>query len=225
MSELSVFVDESGDLGADSKYYMLTLVFHDQSNDISMLISEYERILRERRLPDNPFHFAPLTHGNDAYSDIDVRDRIRMLRSFATFVWRVPFKYQTFTYKKSWFQSRDDLAARMRRDLILFLFDHLGELRRYEAIKIYYDDGQRLITNVLHGAFEYVLARQALVYRDAAPSKYRLFQLADFVCSIERIACKYSDADNGKTEKLFFGTARDFQKTFLKRLRKHRIQV
>lgn len=100
MSELSVFVDESGDLGTDSTYYMLTLVFHDQGSDISSLISDYERVIRERELPDYPLHFVMLTHGNDCYGGMDVRDRIRMLRSFATFAWRIPFTYHTFTYEK-----------------------------------------------------------------------------------------------------------------------------
>ena len=31
MRELSVFVDESGNLGDDAKCYLLTLVLHDQS--------------------------------------------------------------------------------------------------------------------------------------------------------------------------------------------------
>jgi len=37
MKELSVFVDESGDFGPSeyhSPYYIVTLVFHDQSADI-----------------------------------------------------------------------------------------------------------------------------------------------------------------------------------------------
>lgn len=34
MSELSVFVDESGDLGGVSNYYLVTLVFHDQCDAI-----------------------------------------------------------------------------------------------------------------------------------------------------------------------------------------------
>lgn len=29
MSELSVFIDESGDFGTNSEYYLLTLVFHN----------------------------------------------------------------------------------------------------------------------------------------------------------------------------------------------------
>ena len=41
---LSVFIDESGDFGFikdASKYYLITLVFHDQSIDIS----EYSNVL------------------------------------------------------------------------------------------------------------------------------------------------------------------------------------
>ena len=34
MRELSVFVDESGDIGSESRYYLLALVFHDQADDL-----------------------------------------------------------------------------------------------------------------------------------------------------------------------------------------------
>lgn len=39
MHELSVFVDESGNMGEDSRYYLLTLLFHDQSDDISGIVA------------------------------------------------------------------------------------------------------------------------------------------------------------------------------------------
>ena len=38
MKELSIFIDESGDFGEVKEkpsYYLVTLVFHNQSNDIS----------------------------------------------------------------------------------------------------------------------------------------------------------------------------------------------
>lgn len=34
MRELSVFVDESGNLGDDAKYYLLALALHDQSKNV-----------------------------------------------------------------------------------------------------------------------------------------------------------------------------------------------
>lgn len=42
MKELSIFVDESGDFGEykqHAPYYIITMVFHDQSNDISSNIT------------------------------------------------------------------------------------------------------------------------------------------------------------------------------------------
>ena len=52
MEELSIFVDESGRLqhpDPNSRFYILGMVFHDQSNDISQLhpISTYA--LRRRK--------------------------------------------------------------------------------------------------------------------------------------------------------------------------------
>ena len=41
MLEASLFVDESGESGTQSKYYLLTLVLHEQSDDISRTIDLY----------------------------------------------------------------------------------------------------------------------------------------------------------------------------------------
>ena len=37
--ELSIFVDESGDRGGKARYYLLTLVVHDQSEGIADKVS------------------------------------------------------------------------------------------------------------------------------------------------------------------------------------------
>ena len=221
MNELSVFVDESGNLGWDSDYYILTLVFHDQSDSISESVVRYEQTLAERGLVDVPFHFVPLTHGNGPYAQMDIECRSRLLQGFATLVWHMPFTYVTFVYRKKEFENRPQLERKMRRDLLLFLFDNLDEFAKYDVVKLYYDDGQRLITRVLHGAFEYALGKQALIYREAHPENYRLSQLADFVCSIEHSACKYERHEEGDTDRRFLGTARDFKKNYLRKLRRH----
>lgn len=223
MSELSVFVDESGNLGRDSKYYILSLVFHNQAVDVSGDIASYERLLRERGLQDKPFHLVPLTHGNEAFANEDIEARTRYLFSFASFAWRIPFRYKTFMYRKSKFADRAVLGKKMKRDIIEFLFENLERFQEFDAVKIYYDDGQRLITNALHGAFEYALWQQALVYREATPSLYRLAQIADLMCDIEHAALKYERHEEGKTDLAFFGTWRNFKKNFLKKLRKHRV--
>ena len=80
MKELSVFVDESGNYGGRSaKYYLITLVFHDQSASIVEPIENYEHALRTRGLPDIPLHMNPLMHGNESYRAMDTRMRSRGL--------------------------------------------------------------------------------------------------------------------------------------------------
>lgn len=46
--ELSIFVDERGDRGGKARYYLLTLVFHDQAESITEVVAGYEaRFARE----------------------------------------------------------------------------------------------------------------------------------------------------------------------------------
>ena len=50
VKELSIFVDESGDRGGKARYYLLTLVFHDQAESITEAVTGYEaRLAKEGR--------------------------------------------------------------------------------------------------------------------------------------------------------------------------------
>ena len=224
MRELSVFVDESGDLGGESKYYLMALIFHDQDNHLAGSIALYERSLAMRNLPDVTLHFGPLLHAHDEYRTMSVRQRSAMLSSFGTFAQHTPFRYRVFQYQKDHFATNEKLFAKMRQDISGYLFDHLGEFQIFDAVKIYYDNGQPLITQVLHAAFEYALAKNAIVYKDSKPQDYRLFQMADFVCGIELTATKYAAHETSTTEKMFFGTWRDFKKNYLRKLRLHELR-
>ena len=70
MRELSIFVDESGSDGLSDRHYLLTVVMHDQSENIANSIAAYEGALRAKGLPDIPFHASPLMNGKDQYSGL-----------------------------------------------------------------------------------------------------------------------------------------------------------
>ena len=48
-------------------HYILALVVHDQSDDLRKNIGRYLASLREKGLPDVPFHATPLLSGHDVY--------------------------------------------------------------------------------------------------------------------------------------------------------------
>ena len=148
MRELSIFVDESGSDGLSDRHYLLTVVMHDQSESIADSIAAYEGALRAKGLPDIPFHASPLMNGKDQYSGLDLRTRKMLLGSFRVFFRHMPVRYRTFAYATKEFASLDKLAAAMRRDIVNFLFDNLAQLQAYDAVKVYYDNGQHSIAEV-----------------------------------------------------------------------------
>ena len=220
MRELSIFVDESGSDGLSDRHYLLTVVMHDQSESIADSIAAYEGALRAKGLPDIPFHASPLMNGKDQYSGLDLRTRKMLLGSFRVFFRHMPVRYHTFAYATKQFASLDKLAGTMRRDLVNFLFDNLAELQSYDMVKVYYDNGQHSIAESLHRAVEYALSKDAVVYRSAQPSEYRVSQAADYICTMELTAIKYAEHTATATDEKFFGKWSDFKKGIFKETRK-----
>lgn len=220
MLEISLFADESGESGTESKYYLLTLVFHEQNDSIFQAISIYENDLRAKNLPNIPLHACPLMNGHDDYEGMDIQDRKRLLQAFFTMLQHLPIKYHTFSYRKDEFLNSAALGARIRRDIVNLIFDNLDYLQRFDKIKVYYDDGQYVVTKALHDAVEYALSTNAIMYKDGNPRDYRLAQAADFICTIELTALKFEAKEVTKTDDRFFGARNSFRKNWLKKVRK-----
>lgn len=222
--ELSIFTDESGSDGGHSVFRLVTLVFHDQDKHILDTIDRYERDLDSKGLADIPFHAGPLMYGKDAYKNVDIAERRKMFASFSFFQIKLPFRYHAFTYKRSEVPTEGQFAARLRRDLVVFLADNLDWIQSFDTIKLYYDNGQTSITRALHAALEYEVSMQTLMYRTASPSEYRLGQVADYICTLELTALKFDENLLTSTDETFFGlSATTFKRNYLKKLRRKAI--
>ena len=82
MSELSILIDESGDFGETRDvrdYYLVTFVFHDQSKDISSLISKLDEALHTMNFNIEYFHTGPIIRKEDIFQNYTLDDRRRML--------------------------------------------------------------------------------------------------------------------------------------------------
>lgn len=56
-----------------------------------------------------------------------------------------------------------------------------------------------------------------------AITRYRFSQVADYICILELEALKYGEGVEGRTSTLFFGTKRQFERNYLKKIRKKRM--
>lgn len=222
MRELSVFIDESGSDGLHERYYLVTIVLHEQDNDISEGVRLYEQSLAEKGLPNVPFHASPLLNGHDDYGGMALAERKKMLAAFRVFFRHVPVLYTCLALKTKEHSAAGEISNAMRRRLIEFLFDELPYFQNFDVVKIYYDNGQQSIANAVHKAMDYALAKGTVIYRSASPADYRLSQVADYICTMELTALKYANKAATSTDGKFFGSWSQFKKGILKEVRSKR---
>ncbi len=217
MSELSVFIDESGDFGPYERhapYYIITLLFHDQSADISEQIDHLRRHLVEQGFAEtHAIHSAPLIRREKDYSAMDLTARRKLFRSLFNFMRLCDISYKSFVFRKSEFADHDKMVSRISRDMSMFLRDNLAFLQGFDSIIVYYDNGQKEITNLVNTLFNAFLEADV---RKVSPSDYSLFQAADMFCTLTLLEEKLQRGGLSNSEMEFFTGVRSLKKNYLK---------
>lgn len=215
---LNLHIDETGNQDLSEGRYLVAVVLHDHSADIEDAIARYRSRLSGAGLPDVPFYGKDLLHGNEGYANVSPGDRKRLLTQFSRFVRELPISFFALRYDGATVHNRSELEARLRRDLALLIFDSLSYFQAFDAIAVYYDNGQGAVSAALHDALDFVLAKNVADYRHADPNARRLLQVADYVCTVLRVSEDYDAGRQSKTHERFFGNRRNFTQSFKKQL-------
>lgn len=220
MRELSIFADESGDKSVQTRYFLLTVVIHDQADGIAEKVLSYERSLALANLPNIPFHSEPLLNGRAGYRSLDIVQRKKLLYSFNIFVQRLPIRYRTFACLRREYASEEALESYLKRGLQDMLLGDLAFFQSFDRVTIYYDNGQDVVKRALHESVASSLSKQAVSQKKTTMTEYRLAQVADYLCTIELAALKYAAKEDGATYDKFFGGVGAFKKNWLKQARR-----
>lgn len=220
MRELSIFVDESGDFGKYAKhspYYAVSMVFHDQSFDISKPLELLDKNLLNMGYGDVAIHTEPLIQREEIYKNVEPNERRSLFTKLFYFVLHSNIKYRTFIYEKIHFEDEMRLQARMAKDISFFLRNHSDFFLSYDKVIVYYDNGQREITRMLNT----ILATELTDFemRKVSPANYRLFQAADLICTLALLQKRYDANKLTRSDMLLFHSRKELRKDFLKRIK------
>ena len=223
INEISVFVDESGSFDAAdlaSRYYLVCMVFHDQSDDIAGQVEKLETALSAESFdPSLCIHTAPLIRRENEYSSMTRKERIGIFYRMLAFVRNAEIRYRCFCVDKRYVNRTSSIHDQLLREMVGFLVSHAGLFDRYDALKVYYDNGQSQITSILKEAFLVYSAKTEFV-PDVKPAKYRLFQAADLICTLELLLAKLAAGERFTTsEDRFFGGVRGFKRNVVKQFK------
>ena len=223
MSEESIFLDESGDFGSNSKYYLVTLVFHDQGKSIVDALTKLDQELEYLGFPvEKAIHTGPIVRRENEYMNMGMPERKRIFTKLFAFTRSSGVTYKTFSYRKSEYADRMKRKARFASDLSLFIDEHMEHFTAFDKVIAYYDNGQSIITETINAVFAAKFFD--VDFRRVLPHEYRLFQSADLICTLELIRAKDAASELSKSEVGFFGSVGKIRRDYLKQLDKMRFE-
>ena len=221
MKELSVFIDESGDFGkysAHSPYYIITMVFHEQEQDITHEIKKLDYELHQLGLSNHCIHTGPIIRQEENYQYMQIKERRRIFNKLIAFVKQCNIKYKAFYIDKKHILGVEEAMDKLAKSIGVFIQQNYDKFIIYDCVKIYYDNGQVEVSRILSSVFRTLLVKVEI--KKVMPLDYKLFQVADLFCTLELVRLKLEYNKLSKSEMLFFGNARDLKKNYLKPLGK-----
>ena len=114
------------------------------------------------------------------------------------------------------------LSGRLSKEISKMILKHASYFRQYDKVIVYYDNGQTELSAILNAVLSILF--DDVEFRRAEPQKYRLLQVADFVCSLELLKIKRAEKRLSKSEEKFFYKSQELKKTFLKNLDNKRLK-
>lgn len=214
---LSVFIDESGDFGPydpHCPYYIITMVLHDQHINITEDIRKFDEHLRRSKIPPHAIHSGPLIRREKGYVDQPRDARRYLFNALFYFARKLDFHYVSVILKKTAEADRIKLTSQLSKAIAACIKSHMGFWEAFDKIIVYYDNGQIELTKILTSVFTVLFAD--VDFRRVKPADYKLFQIADMVCTLELLGVKCANGGLSKSEHDFFESERALKKTYLK---------
>ena len=220
---LSVFVDESGiwnESDASSRYYIVSLVLHDQSMDISEAVAALDRDIASLGIVNLCFHAAPIIRGNGMFEILGAELRRKIFARMMGFVRKVDFQYHCLCVDKRYCDTEEQMKDKLERQMREFIETAKSRMNGFSCVKVYYDCGQTYITHLLHKGFGELKIPSVEFAQSVRPRQYKLFQVADLICTVQLMAAKLeSEGRLSPSEFRFFGGVKSFKRDVLRRIK------
>ena len=148
-----------------------------------------------------------------------MEDRRRLYNALFNFARKLDIKYTCVKVKKAECPDVIALTSKLSKGILSILREHEAFWNSFNRIIIYYDNGQIELTKVLTSVFNTLYTQ--VEFRKVKPVDYKLFQVADLICTTELLEEK-TTLSHSETE--FFGGRRTFIKNYLKPIKKKKLQ-
>jgi hypothetical protein len=156
MKELSIFIDESGDFGEITErpaYYLVTLLFHDQKNEITTNVKKLEDSIKNSGFDFEYIHTGPVIRREDIFVGLSIDERRKLLFKMLNFIASSPITYEVAVVNRKEAPDKITLSGRLGREISKVIDEHSAYFNSFDKIIVYYDNGQIELGSILNTVF------------------------------------------------------------------------
>ena len=166
-------------------------------------------------------HTGPLIRREKPYTAWQCEARKKLFNSLFHLARKTDIHYICAGIHKHPHMDAVTMTAELSKDIAAKLRKNEDYFKSFDKIIVYYDNGQIELSKILSSVFNTLFFH--VEFRLVAPVEYKLFQIADLICTMELLALKASETQFSRSEQEFFMSKRSFQKDYLKSLQKKKL--
>ena len=197
------------------------MVMHNQSIDISEELKQLNNELSQMGYSDHCVHAGPVIRQEAEYRFVEIGVRRKILKRLMTFLRKIDIKCNSVYIEKKHLEDEVTAAGKLSKQIANFIRQNYNFFFSFDLVKVYYDNGQIEVNKILASVFHTLLDN--VEFRKVLPSEYRLFQVADLVCTLKLAELKMNQRHLSKSETNFFTDERTLIKNYIKPLEKKRL--
>ena len=194
---------------------------HDQSGNIEQIADSLSNALKLISPTNGYFHAGPILRREKEFKDVDITTRRKLFNIMSHFTNKIDFKYLSIVANRKIYSNDDALYNYLSKNLVVSLVENTEYFSTFDKIKIYYDNGQKLLKKLIQECF--TLSFQDISLENIDPHDYMLFQVADYISTLELVNINYQNKHITNSELYFFGSYGDFKRNYFKQIAKKKL--
>lgn len=147
---------------------------------------------------NHAIHTGPLIRRESVYSNDLVEDRKRLFNALFNFARRLDFHYSCVKIKKSECPDVITMTSKISMAIANVIRSNEVFWNSFDEVIIYYDNGQIELTKILTSVFSTLYTH--VEFRKVRPVDYKLFQVADLICTMELLEEKSTSNSFSRSE-------------------------
>ena len=146
------------------QFYIITMVFHNQLENIQPVITNLNRELSYLNLDNLCIHTGPIIRKEEIYTEMPVQERRRIFNKMGAFIRQTNIQYKCFHIEKKHIIDVVEATGKLSKQISQFIRDNYEEFLSFDEVKLYYDNGQIEVSKMLTSIFNVSLLHFCILY-------------------------------------------------------------